>query len=364
MRSTHALPLLMSGVLLTACERQPAPTSKRQAEIPAPTVAPAQSRALPDQLPSLYAGVLPCADCEGIRHELDLRADSVFFLRLTYLGKPAPNVFDQAGQWMISDENVLVLHGRDDAPLMFSVPDAHALRKRDPQGREIESSLNYTLNREATYAPIEPQLVMRGLYDSTPERATFEECLTGLKLSVASDGDASALASAYAKLRKDPGQALLAQLEGRIVRRAGVDGSPRDMLVVDRMERFFPNESCGARGVTHELESTRWVLVRLGDESVEIPSGQREPYIALEPTEHRISGHGGCNRLVGGYELDGTALKFTQLALTRMACPDEKYESAFARALDDTVTWKITGNHLELFDAAGAPVARFEERNL
>ncbi|HKE96756.1 MAG TPA: META domain-containing protein, partial [Povalibacter sp.] len=121
---------------------------------------------------------------------------------------------------------------------------------------------------------------------------------------------------------------------------------------------------CGARGVTHDLESTRWVLVALGDQAIPPAEGQREPYIALEPTQHRISGHGGCNRLVGGYELDGDKLRFVQLALTRMACPDMKYEGLFAKALDATTHWKITGNHLELFDAQDAMVARFEERNL
>jgi heat shock protein HslJ len=197
------------------------------------------------------------------------------------------------------------------------------------------------------------------------DAALFEECLTGLKLPVATEGDNTATQSEYIKVRKAAGQAVLVNLRGWIVRLPGMEGGElRDTLVVDRLDQFFPNESCGARGVTHELESTRWVLVRLGEESVLSAGGQREPYIALEPTEHRISGHGGCNRLVGGYQLNGSGLKFTQLALTRMACPDTKYEDAFARALNATANWKITGNHLELFDANGTPVARFEERNL
>jgi hypothetical protein len=40
------------------------------------------------------------------------------------------------------------------------------------------------------------------------------------------------------------------------------------------------------------------------------------------------------------------------------------FESAFEKALNDAARWKISGAHLELFDANGAVVARFEERNL
>ena len=54
--------------------------STASAPEPKPTPAPAHARSLPNQLPALYSGVLPCADCEGIRYELDLRADSVYFL--------------------------------------------------------------------------------------------------------------------------------------------------------------------------------------------------------------------------------------------------------------------------------------------
>jgi hypothetical protein len=47
-----------------------------------------------------------------------------------------------------------------------------------------------------------------------------------------------------------------------------------------------------------------------------------------------------------------------------MACTDAKYEDRFAKALNTTTGWRINGNHLELLDADGAAVARFEERNL
>lgn len=365
------LGLLGLGLLLSACDRKlpepstPPSPSSTTAPAAATTPPPAADASLPEQLPALYSGVLPCADCEGIRYDLDLRPDKVFFLRMTYLGKAPDNIFDDIGEWGISDADVLTLHGGRESREMFSVKDAQTLRKLDMEGKEIESQLNYTITRQSTYSPIEPRLNLRGAYRYMADAGIFEECLTGLKLAVAQESDNAALEAAYAKARKDPGQPVLVNVEGRIVRRKGMEGDQlRDTLIVEKTGEFHPNESCGARGVTHDLEGTRWVLVRLGNEPVTVTDNQREPYFALESSEHRISGHGGCNRLVGGYELDGDKITFTQLALTRMACLTPTPEGQFAKALEAARTWKITGAHLELSDVNGTVVARFESRNL
>jgi copper homeostasis protein (lipoprotein) len=92
-------------------------------------------------LPATFAGDLPCADCPGIHHQLELFPDQAFFLRMTYLGKGDDASFDDIGGWIIaSDRRTLVLHGGREAPLEFAIKDANTLRKLDLQGREITSS--------------------------------------------------------------------------------------------------------------------------------------------------------------------------------------------------------------------------------
>lgn len=368
MRTTAILLACMA--MVTGCEKPPA-----QSPAAAPAAA-TQTTALPDALPALYSGVLPCADCPGIRYELDLRSPSIYFARMTYLERAG--TFDEIGEWSLTpDGKQLVLRGDREAPEMFAVRDDNTLRKLDREGKEIASGLNYDITRQASYTPLEPSLQLRGEYRQLADAAILEECLTGLKLEIAPEADHAALEAAYAKTRTEPGQRVLVNIEGRIVRRPAMAGgqpgdapgdpagdTPGYTLIVDKTGRFWPNESCGARGVTHDLEGTRWALLRLGDEVVPAGDNRREPFFVLEPGEHRVSGTGGCNRLIGSYELDGTRLTFKQLALTRMACPDVKYESAFASALENTATWKISGAHLELSDAAGTMLARFESRNL
>jgi heat shock protein HslJ len=116
--------------------------------------------------------------------------------------------------------------------------------------------------------------------------------------------------------------------------------------------------------VTHELVGTRWALVRLGGQSVNIPEGAQEPFLTLQSADSRAVGYGGCNRFTGGYELSGQDLRFKHMASTRMACPDMQTESAFMKTLEATARWQISGSQLDLFGADGALVASFEARNL
>jgi copper homeostasis protein (lipoprotein) len=52
------------------------------------------------------------------------------------------------------------------------------LRLRSPTGEEIESELAYALTRADAFAPIEPELELRGMYRYMADAAVFRECLT------------------------------------------------------------------------------------------------------------------------------------------------------------------------------------------
>ncbi len=78
-----------------------------------------------------------------------------------------------------------------------------------------------------------------------------------------------------------------------------------------------------------------------------------------------MSGSGGCNRLVGSYELNGNQLTFSKMAGTMMACASGMdTERAFHDALAQVRTWKILGHELKLSDAAGNVIAIFEAHSV
>jgi heat shock protein HslJ len=122
---------------------------------------------------------------------------------------------------------------------------------------------------------------------------------------------------------------------------------------------FEPESTASSTTQSPQLENTTWQLTQLGDKS--IPDPQHGPNFTLDSSEHRVSGSGGCNRIMGGYTLEGNNLKFTHMASSMMACiSDFDVERPFLDALNQINSWKITGNQLQLQDASGKILATFQ----
>jgi copper homeostasis protein (lipoprotein) len=105
------------------------------------------------------------------------------------------------------------------------------------------------------------------------------------------------------------------------------------------------------------------VPVTIDSQLITLAPQQREPFIVLQ--SNRVTGYGGCNRLSGGYEHNASALKFTQIAATRMACEQGgDIEQSLLKVLESTAAWRIAGDKLELLDNTGNVLAGFVARNL
>jgi copper homeostasis protein (lipoprotein) len=208
-------------------------------------------------LPATFAGTLPCADCPGIRYQLDLYPDRVFFLRTTYLDRAPDNVFDAIGSFRVSTNGrTLALRGGGEAPFRFRVVSAGRLTMLDASGGAIPSALNYDLTRQATFAALEPRLAMRGMYRYMADAGLFTECLTRRRLPVAQEADNAALERAYGKARRQPGEELLVELEGQIARRPKIEGQGYELALVPlRFIGVWPGETCGTRFDSAPLEN-------------------------------------------------------------------------------------------------------------
>lgn len=114
-------------------------------------------------------------------------------------------------------------------------------------------------------------------------------------------------------------------------------------------------------GALVPLEKTEWRLVRLGRAAVTGDDLHLQPQIVLDPVSRRATGSGGCNRIVGGYQLKGDKLTFDHMASTMMACPGGMdTEKKFLNVLGQVKRWKITARRLELTDGSGKVVAVFQ----
>jgi heat shock protein HslJ len=109
------------------------------------------------------------------------------------------------------------------------------------------------------------------------------------------------------------------------------------------------------------LRGTYWKLVRLSETPVQVAEKQRGPHLIFANYEPRVSGSGGCNRVTGSFELDGDKLRLGRMGGTMMACPTGmEQEQRFLQSIEKVERYRISGSHLEMLDAAGAVIARFE----
>ena len=83
-------------------------------------------------------------------------------------------------------------------------------------------------------------------------------------------------------------------------------------------------------------------------------------------TDGAVNGNGGCNTFRGDVIIDGSSMKFGQLASTMMACEEakSKQEAIFHAALSRTVSFALESGELSLLDqlAAGPLGWRRHER--
>ncbi len=198
--------------------------------------------------PATYSGILPCADCEGIRYTVNFWSDQVFFRRMTYLGKGEGEGagFDDVGRWRFSDDGrSLILSTKDETPDRFAIEGRDLLRKLDLNRPPVESELNYTITRHEKMTWFEPQVRLHGMYTFMADAGAFTECLSNLHLPVAQEADNAALELQYSFARSEPGEAILVSVEGRIVNRSKTDGTGKgQVLVIDKFLNLWAGETC------------------------------------------------------------------------------------------------------------------------
>ncbi len=311
-------------------------------------------------LPASFTGVLPCADCPGVKHHLNLWPDQVFHLRQTYLEKNAR--FDDIGRWSVDPERqALILRGGREMPLQFEIKNSETLRKLDIQGRPIESGLPYELTSTGSLEPLALNLFLHGMFVYFADAARFTECLTGRSYPVAMEGDYIRLEQAYLEKRSEPEAPLLSNFEGQITQRPPMEGDGTvPTVVVDRFVNVWPNEKCDSWNSEPTLTNTYWRIVRLGDEAVKATPNRREPHLVLLGNEPRFSATVGCNQMIGGYETaDEIELRFSAVASTMMACPPpiDETERQLGKILAAVRSYQMSGQSMELFDHNGEPVA-------
>lgn len=128
----------------------------------------------------------------------------------------------------------------------------------------------------------------------------------------------------------------------------------------NRIDRMMLQRAADTAKRNRPLTNTYWKLTELRGAAAQASAKQREPHLILQHEGQRLAGSGGCNRLLGSYQIDGQKLAFGKVASTMMACHQGmEQEAAFVRALEETHSWRVEADRLELLDQSGTIIARF-----
>ena len=189
-----------------------------------------------------WRGVLPCADCEGIETSLFLEKDGTWVMNQHYQGTKAPSSFASYGSWARTADK-LVLTDTQGEKHYFRAK-GEGLEMLDREGNPIESQFNYTLAPVNAALPSMP-MAMRGMYFYMADAASFTDCATGKKVSVANNAQ---LERDYAAARGNDTKPVLLTVNGHFTLEANPDsGQSVKTLIVDKDAAFQAGKDCQSR---------------------------------------------------------------------------------------------------------------------
>ncbi len=107
------------------------------------------------------------------------------------------------------------------------------------------------------------------------------------------------------------------------------------------------------------LESTAWKLSQINGRNV---TAEGEKYTLELAAEGKMAGVGECNRLTGSYTLGASkALKFENVGMTRMLCPNGEFEDEYGQMLGKVTHYVIDGDMMIML-SNGDSIAVFKRQ--
>jgi heat shock protein HslJ/uncharacterized lipoprotein NlpE involved in copper resistance len=316
-------------------------------------------------LPATFKGKLPCADCEELKHQLNLWPDRVFHLHRAWIGTDLTQ--DAVGLWSVDpSRNALILSAGEDK-LEFEVVAPDRLRLIGRDGAALVGEGNTELLSAGGIKPMDLHLPVRGTVRYLADSARITECLTGRDYPLAVEGDFATLEAAYLAAGVPHGSPLMASFDGTITERPRANGDgTQPAVIVEKFTGVWPDETCEPVRTDASLTNTYWKILRLGDAEIAAGEDRTEPSLTLNESEARVSATVGCNQMAGGFNVDGDRRDFGPMVTTMMACqpPLDDWDRRLADVLGATTRWRIDGQALELLDAEGTVIALLEAEYL
>ncbi len=323
----------------------------------------------------IWLGMLPCADCEGIDYQINLKNDYTFKQKSVYKGK-SEEIFIDEGRWGFVSDSVIAVSGNDDYK-MFLIQQNH-LVMLDQDGNKIESSFEDRYHLSKDDGTVKEIVRVKPIEDAVEMNLNYyqEKFLSGVDfiargnepnwtLEIDLEKSMSFAAMYDIKVKTPAVEGIKAQDSDVALYTAKTDSGELVITVIkdkcqDNMSgEYFPYkvrveakspadstyktfEGCGRFLYDMRLYDIYVMEEMTGFNLKKEKLMKGMPTFEFNLTDMRFGGHAGCNSISGGINVVGSKITFGSLMGTLMACPNLKVERAVIEALNQkTVTYSI-----------------------
>ena len=108
-----------------------------------------------------------------------------------------------------------------------------------------------------------------------------------------------------------------------------------------------------------------WDIIEVNGSKVTPGESRMLPFITFDTATGRLSGNSGCNRMMGGFDVNAKpgSLELKGIAGTKMMCPDMTVENNVLNALAQVKGYKKAGkNEMYLCNASNRPVVILKKK--
>jgi heat shock protein HslJ len=310
-----------------------------------------------------YKGNLPCADCNYIDYELNVKIDGTYEERSLYAGKATTQNYTR-GKWKMINDSTLRLDKSTAGNDRFEVEE-DGLWLLDVNGKRIPSanSGNYKLQREAGglkgawrekfekgidflasgnepswYVEIdfEKQMFFKSLADNSQKTTP---------VPIAQITDNATIYSAVV----ESGFLTVTINNTKCTDNMSGEAAPYSVTVEYNNKTY---KGCGRYFYDERLSDT-WTLKTYKDGKVpEIKKFKTGlPTIDFNIKTKKISGMAGCNSYTGNFEIRGSRIDFGPIGSTKMSCKGINFETEFLKLFSKDVHYEIKLGELYIYDA-------------
>jgi uncharacterized lipoprotein NlpE involved in copper resistance/heat shock protein HslJ len=324
-----------------------------------------------------YEGILPCADCEGIKTALILNEDLTYKLFTLYLGK-SNETFQSSGTfvWDYKGSNITLVNEKGEWNQQYKVGE-NKLFHLDKDGNKIDGNFAdmYKLSK-LEIVDIHNSMISgdwAGTYQGTLPCADCE----GIKTTLILNEDLTyRLFTFYLGKSNETFQSsgtFVWDYKGSNITLVNEKGEWNQQYMVGQ-NKLFHLDKDGNRidgnfadmyklsKLVPGIREKYWKLVELmGKEIIRNEKMSKEPHIIFKDSDNRVTGHTGCNSFSGNYEIkEGNRLGISKVVKTQMACLDMTVEDEFVRVINSVDSYLVKDDTLFFYRAKMAPLARFE----